>query len=82
MPASLELISQHRCFGGSQRYYRHESAEIGLPMRFSVFVPPQAEHGPVPVSYTHLDVYKRQGGHGGWRGGAMPHLTQGEMSVG
>ena len=41
MAAALELISQHRCFGGSQRYYRHDSAEIGLPMRFSVFVPPQ-----------------------------------------
>ena len=37
MAAALELISQHRCFGGSQRYYRHDSAEIGLPMRFSVF---------------------------------------------
>ena len=49
MPAALELISQHRCFGGTQRYYRHDSAEIGLPMRFSVFVPPQAEQGPVPV---------------------------------
>ena len=34
MAAALELISQHRCFGGSQRYYRHDSAEIGLPMRF------------------------------------------------
>ncbi|MFP3758225.1 S-formylglutathione hydrolase, partial [Cupriavidus sp. SIMBA_020] len=51
MHASLELIAQHRCFGGAQRYYRHESAEIGLPMRFSVFVPPQAEHGPVPVLF-------------------------------
>ncbi|AMG44062.1 S-formylglutathione hydrolase [Achromobacter xylosoxidans] len=51
MPAALELISQHRCFGGSQRYYRHESAEIGLPMRFSVFVPPQAEQGKVPVLF-------------------------------
>jgi S-formylglutathione hydrolase len=49
MAAALELISQHRCFGGWQRYYRHESAEIGLPMRFSVYVPPQAEQGPVPV---------------------------------
>ncbi|EHK64043.1 S-formylglutathione hydrolase, partial [Achromobacter arsenitoxydans] len=37
--------------GGSQRYYRHESAEIGLPMRFSVYVPAQAEHGPVPVLF-------------------------------
>ncbi len=51
MAASLELISQHRCFGGTQRYYRHASTEIGLPMRFSVYVPPQAEQGPVPVLF-------------------------------
>ncbi len=51
MPVALELISQHRCFGGTQRYYRHESAQIGLPMRFSVFVPPQADDGPVPVLF-------------------------------
>jgi len=51
MAVALELISQHRCFGGWQRYYRHESTEIGLPMRFSVYVPPQAEQGPVPVLF-------------------------------
>jgi len=51
MPVALELISQHRCFGGTQRYYRHDSAAVGLPMRFSVYVPPQAEHGPVPVLF-------------------------------
>lgn len=49
MNTALELISEHACFGGSQRFYRHDSAEIGLPMRFSVFVPPQAVHGPVPA---------------------------------
>ncbi|AUL17649.1 MULTISPECIES: S-formylglutathione hydrolase [Bordetella] len=49
--AVLELVSQHRCFDGWQRYYRHASKEIGLPMRFSVFVPPQAAHGPVPVLF-------------------------------
>ncbi|GAB1576680.1 S-formylglutathione hydrolase [Bordetella petrii] len=49
--ATLELISQHRCFGGWQRFYRHASTEIGLPMRFSVFVPPQAEQGRVPVLF-------------------------------
>ena len=49
--ADLELISQHRCFGGWQRYYRHDSVQIGLPMRFSVYVPPQAEQGPVPVLF-------------------------------
>jgi len=49
--ADLELISQHRCFGGWQRYYRHASTRIGLPMRFSVYIPPQAEHGAVPVLF-------------------------------
>lgn len=39
----LELISEHQCFGGSQRFYRHQSVEIGLPMRFSVFLPQQAQ---------------------------------------
>ncbi|MCY0387521.1 S-formylglutathione hydrolase [Robbsia sp. Bb-Pol-6] len=35
----LELLSEHQAFGGVQRFYRHASAEIGLPMRFSVFLP-------------------------------------------
>ncbi len=38
----LELLSEHACFGGVQRFYRHASATIGLPMRFSVFLPAQA----------------------------------------
>ncbi|WP_459616472.1 S-formylglutathione hydrolase [Bordetella sp. 2513F-2] len=49
--SQLELLSEHRCFGGWQRYYRHPSEEIGLPMRFSVYVPAQAAHGPVPVLF-------------------------------
>ena len=48
----MELISQHGCYGGVQRFYRHESAAIGLPMRFSVFLPPQAQGGAkVPVLF-------------------------------
>lgn len=46
---ALTVLSEHRCFGGVQGYYSHASAEIGLPMRFAVFRPPQAEAGPVPV---------------------------------
>lgn len=38
----LELLSSHACHGGEQRFYRHESRTIGLPMRFSVYLPPQA----------------------------------------
>jgi S-formylglutathione hydrolase len=38
----LELISEHPCHGGMQRFYRHDARAIGLPMRFSVFIPPGA----------------------------------------
>lgn len=48
---TLEVISRHRCFGGTQTFYKHDSSVIGLPMRFSVFVPPQAEQGRVPVLF-------------------------------
>lgn len=45
----LRLISEHACFGGWQRFYSHPSTEIGLRMRFSVYLPPQAQHGRVPA---------------------------------
>jgi S-formylglutathione hydrolase len=48
---AIETLSEHRCFGGVQGFYRHESATIGLPMRFGVFLPPQAAKGPVPVLF-------------------------------
>jgi S-formylglutathione hydrolase len=51
MAAMMETLSQHRCFEGTQGFYRHQSSEIGLPMRFSVYQPPQAQHGPVPVLF-------------------------------
>ncbi|OZI77165.1 S-formylglutathione hydrolase [Bordetella genomosp. 12] len=47
----MELLSEHRAFGGRQRFYRHDSTAIGLPMRFSVFLPQQAESGRVPVLF-------------------------------
>ncbi len=34
--------SEHACFGGVQGFYRHDSAAVGLPMRFGVYLPPQA----------------------------------------
>ncbi|MEY5100466.1 MAG: S-formylglutathione hydrolase [Pseudomonadota bacterium] len=43
------LVSEHACFGGVQRFYRHQSREIGLPMRFALYLPPQAQQGPVPA---------------------------------
>ena len=51
MAPESELLSEHACFGGVQGFYKHDSQEIGLPMRFSVFTPPQAKQGPVPVLF-------------------------------
>ena len=47
----MKTISEHKCFGGVQGYYSHASKEIGLDMKFSVFQPPQAKAGKVPVLY-------------------------------
>jgi S-formylglutathione hydrolase len=48
--AEWELLSAHACFGGEQRFHRHASAVIGLPMRFGLYLPPQALAGaPVPL---------------------------------
>jgi S-formylglutathione hydrolase len=48
---TLTEISRHHCFGGWQIFARHDSAEIGLPMKFSVYLPPAAEKGPVPALF-------------------------------
>lgn len=50
MPA-LETLAEYRCFGGTQGFYRHVSAAVALPMRFGVYRPAQASHGPVPVLF-------------------------------
>ena len=43
--ANVETLSEHASFGGVQGFYRHASSEIGLPMRFGVYLPPQAIAG-------------------------------------
>lgn len=63
---SLETISTNRSHGGTQGVYRHDSAETGTPMTFSVFVP---DHGPgakLPVLWylsgltcTHANVTEK-----------------------
>ena len=40
--APPQLLNAHACFGGEQRFYEHTSATVGLPMRFAVYLPPQA----------------------------------------
>lgn len=45
------LGSRTRSFGGWTEFYSHDSKALGLPAKFSVYVPPQAEQGKVPVLY-------------------------------
>ena len=48
---TLTTLRQHRCFGGIQGVYSHESRETGCRMEFAVCRPAQAERGPLPVLY-------------------------------
>lgn len=48
---TLETRNLHRCFDSIQGYYQHPSTIIGLPMRFSVYQPPQANDHAVPVLF-------------------------------
>ena len=47
----MEILSEHACFGGMQRFIKHTSRECAGPMRLAVYEPPQAKQGPVPVLY-------------------------------
>ena len=47
----MERIGANTCFGGQQLRYSHASAVLGCDMTFSIFLPPQARQGKVPVLY-------------------------------
>ena len=48
---SIEQIGANQSFGGQQLRYKHQSAVLNCEMTFSIYLPPQAEKGPVPVLY-------------------------------
>ncbi len=45
----MKIIKEWKCFGGTQRVYRHASTSTGTDMEFAVFEPPG--EGPRPVLY-------------------------------
>ena len=49
--SAMATRATHACFGGMQGFYTHASTATGTGMRFAVFVPPQAQQGPVPALY-------------------------------
>ncbi len=45
----MNLVSRSKSHGGSQEVYSHASDRCGCDMTFAIYLPPQAEQGPVPV---------------------------------
>ena len=62
----METLSTEKSFGGVQGVYRHASGVTRCDMTFAVYLPPQAEGGPVPVLWylsgltcTHANVMEK-----------------------
>ncbi|MGV6850517.1 MAG: S-formylglutathione hydrolase [Marinibacterium sp.] len=67
----METISENRCFGGMQGVYRHASQACRCDMTFGLFLPAEAESGPVPVLWylsgltcTHENAMTKAGAQG------------------
>jgi S-formylglutathione hydrolase len=48
---SLVATNTYKCFDGTVRFYRHDSATCNSEMKFAVYQPPQAASQSVPVLY-------------------------------
>ncbi|HEV7122458.1 MAG TPA: S-formylglutathione hydrolase [Rhodanobacter sp.] len=49
--SKIETLSEQRCYGGVQGFYRFASEACGGPMTFGVYAPPQAAQRKLPVLY-------------------------------
>jgi len=47
----MQRIERHALFGGWQEVWQHDSTALHCPMKFAVYLPPQAAHGACPVLY-------------------------------
>ena len=45
----MQTLSENKCFGGVQGVYRHASTACNCDMTFGLFLPQEAQDGPVPV---------------------------------
>ncbi|MDE0588376.1 S-formylglutathione hydrolase [Halocynthiibacter sp. C4] len=45
----MKMVSENKCFGGVQGVYSAPSAACGVDMTFGLFLPQEAEDGPVPL---------------------------------
>ncbi|GAA5003243.1 S-formylglutathione hydrolase [Pseudoluteimonas lycopersici] len=47
----MQKIESHACCGGTQEVWSHRSHTLDCDMKFGLFLPPQAQDGPVPALY-------------------------------
>ncbi|MAT92122.1 MAG: S-formylglutathione hydrolase [Halioglobus sp.] len=47
----MDQVAENRCFGGRQLRFAHRSGVLDCDMHFSVYLPPAADQGKVPVLY-------------------------------
>lgn len=45
----MKTVSENACFGGTQGVYSHASKATGTEMTFALFLPEEAQDGPVPI---------------------------------
>lgn len=67
----METVAENRCFGGLQGVYTHASEACGGDMTFGLFLPAEAQSGPVPVMWflsgltcTHENAMVKAGAQG------------------
>ena len=67
----METVSENACFGGVQGVYKHASAACNCDMTFGLFLPEEAQDGPVPVLWylsgltcTHENAMTKAGAQG------------------
>ena len=72
----MKTDSEAKSFGGTQGVYAHTASSTDCEMTFAVFMPPQAESGPVPVLWylsgltcSHANVMEK----GEYRAAAAAH---------
>ncbi len=67
----MHTVSENTCFGGRQGVYTHASEVCGCDMTFGLFLPEEAQSGPVPVLWylsgltcTHENAMVKAGAQG------------------
>ena len=67
----METVSENACFSGTQGVYTHASSACGCEMTFGLFLPEEAQNGPVPVLWylsgltcTHENAMVKAGAQG------------------